>query len=903
MNTDLKRKAAMVLHQIEESLGGFVLSKGNIESLNIEKLDSIHKREVDKGRFFNKNSIKDIVEATYLEELFGFALDITREDSLNNSVNYLYSLFHHLDIYEVRNAVSHPNRPFWDCYWYRVAAIASDPVNEILGLSEVKQALISAEEGIISDPPEEWLQKIIWQIPNNLPKQFDHGLTGLIGRSKELQELKKHVNNPRINTIALVAPGGAGKTALALDLLDTIVSTPSFSKIIDGVIFITMKTEKLTSEGVVLLDSIQTMEELKANIFDSINEIYNENYESFEAAINGKSEDRILLCVDNLETILRDRPGSFDELNYELPRDWRVLVTSRVTISHSTIVNVESLKENSAVHLARTYLSKRGGAPLAESEYQSVTKNCYYNPLAIRLTLDLLLMGHDIPQSINVANKEIAEFSYNNLIDALSPNAVEILEAIFVEDKSTRLSLCEILEKSLDDVSSAIGELTRTSLIARRSSDQGELYSLSDSIRDLLVISPRNIKIRHLVQDRINNIRVLSKQIDFQQDERGIPSWRADYIPKAIPENLKILVTSVNAELGRARKNTDIAVMLFKKLKDAKFIYENDCLYHRSFGRVLEILKDFKSAEEHYKQAIAISVNDAASYYLLARLYYSSKKYDEAVSTYLKLIDMGWVDREDAIDFGKTIYNGFFLSLLYDGKYEQILEFTKKWKDSKWYRGVWGTYRASAWKRKMENIVDSDPKGAVDALTSAARILDDVFKTEGYFSAANKQAVKVFEEVEFCFSRREFQNQYPDSGRQLLSFVAKNIINVSQSDNGMNLDDLVGKLSRIDLDGNPFKDSAWRPLMVSQDIYIDDNESELQGLVAVKVCNRPTGKASFLFARDAFDTDYFLHFNNFKNGDWKSWCQLSLGASLDIVIDLESNVPGKALNAKEIYMK
>ncbi len=210
MAKEIKRKTAMLLHQIEESLGSFVLNNGDIDSLNLESLENIHQREVNKGRVFNRSSIKDIVEATYLDELFGFALDIAQDSSIIDSINYLYSLFHHLDIYEVRNAVSHPNRPFWNCYWYRVATVASDPVNEILGLNEVKKALISAESGVINDPPEEWVHKVIWQIPNNLPSQFDHGLTGLIGRSKELQELKKFISNPRVNTIALVAPGGSG---------------------------------------------------------------------------------------------------------------------------------------------------------------------------------------------------------------------------------------------------------------------------------------------------------------------------------------------------------------------------------------------------------------------------------------------------------------------------------------------------------------------------------------------------------------------------------------------------------------------------------------------------------------------------------------------------------------------
>ena len=124
-----------------------------------------------------------------------------------------------------------------------------------------------------------------------------------------------------------------------------------------------MKTEKLTADGVVSLDSIETIEELKHNILQSINQIYDESFSSFEEAKEKMESQKILLCIDNLETLLRERQDSFEELNYQLPPTWQVLVTSRIAVSNATILSLETLKEKSAIHLARTYLSKRGGQP------------------------------------------------------------------------------------------------------------------------------------------------------------------------------------------------------------------------------------------------------------------------------------------------------------------------------------------------------------------------------------------------------------------------------------------------------------------------------------------------------------------------------------------------------------
>lgn len=898
MSNQVKRKTSMVLHQIEEALGEFVLNHGEIDSLNIDALENIHQREVDKGRIFNKQSIKDVVEATYLDELFGFALDISQDSSLQDSINYLYSLFHQLDIYQIRNAISHPNKPFWDCYWYRVASIASDPVNEILGLSKVKSALVAAENGSLIDPPDEWVNKVIWQIPNNLPAQFDHSLTGLIGRSKELAELKKYILNPRVNTVALVAPGGSGKTALALDLLNNVVSSPTYSKHVDSVIYCTLKTEKLTSSGVVALDSIETIDELKEEITFAINSIYDENFEEFDSAIAAKKNESILLCIDNLETLLRDSQESFEQLNYELPPAWKVLVTSRVSISNATILSLDALKEGSANHLAKTYLIKRGGSEIEYSAITKLTRNCFFNPLAIRLTIDLIITGKDIPSSLNVANKEIAEFSYNNLIEVLSECSIEILEAVFVEGKSTRFSLCEVLEKSLDEISSAVGELTKTSLISRIATEQGETYSLSDSVRDLLVISPRNIATRTKVQNFIHERRVLSNQIDIKQASKELPSWHADYIDKSTPENLKILVTEVNQKIGRARKNTDIAISLFKKVKDYQFMYGENALYHQAYARVLEVLKDYKNAEEHFKTAIRLDSDSPTSRYLLGRLFHSTNRYDEARNEYQALIDQGWTAENSEISsFAKSVFNGYFLAMLFSGKYEDVLEATKEWKHSSLYRGLLGTFRASAWKRKMENLVSENPVECIDALIRASRIMNDVFRNEGYFKTACSQAFNIFNEIQYCLARKEYVAKFPKECCELLNFVATHIQEIALTKNEADINSLMKSLERVELELNPFSENKWGK--VGANDYHEDIEP-IGGLVTVAITNRPKDKASFLFARDAFQNDYFLHFDNFKDGNWRNWCQLSIGTKLDIVID-ESHNDNKAKNAKEIY--
>ncbi|MDO7321446.1 hypothetical protein Q5V87_20120, partial [Acinetobacter baumannii] len=76
----LQRKSSMVLYAFEQSIGDFVL---NYKDLNIGSrlIEDITEREISKGRSFDPNQIKDVVEATYLGELFQIAIDLTSNDS------------------------------------------------------------------------------------------------------------------------------------------------------------------------------------------------------------------------------------------------------------------------------------------------------------------------------------------------------------------------------------------------------------------------------------------------------------------------------------------------------------------------------------------------------------------------------------------------------------------------------------------------------------------------------------------------------------------------------------------------------------------------------------------------------------------------------------------------------
>ena len=107
-------------------------------------------------------------------------------------------------------------------------------------------------------------------------------------------------------------------------------------------------------------------------------------------------------------------------------------MTSRISIDSATTVPLEPLGKRHAINLSRNYLKKRGVQLIDQNILENIADRANYNPLAIRLTIDLYIKGVDINQSIQQSQKDIASFSYKNLIESLSDNSIAILEAIYV---------------------------------------------------------------------------------------------------------------------------------------------------------------------------------------------------------------------------------------------------------------------------------------------------------------------------------------------------------------------------------------------------------------------------------------------------------------------------------------
>lgn len=884
-------KSAMIVYALEKSLGDYILQNPVTSDELVPGIKGgIVAREHSKGRPIDDSNVKMIVESSYLDEIFGFAIDIEKSTESYRYLHDLKNLCAVLNVFDIRNAISHPNRPFPECYWFRTATIASDPLIEKLNLYPVSQALHSAVTGNIEQPPEEWLNNIVWAIPNTLPSTIDHEITGLLGREKEIKELNKIIASPRNTLISIIAPGGVGKTALILEYLKDLSLSPESTRYLDAIVFTTLKRERLTTSGIEKLDAIEGISQIKDEILNNLISIFdNSAPNTFEAALDLWGSKKVLLCIDNLETLLMEEPQTFVEFNQSLPMLWRVIVTSRITVDSATTISLEPLKKKTSENLARNYLKKRGENYVTEETVGKIVANSGNNPLAIRLTVDLYLKGKDIPEAIDQSRKDIASFSFRNLIDALSETSVSVLESIFAQENSSRSELCELLELTNDEIAQSISDLSRTSLISRQSSEDEEYYSLNNSIRDLLMINPRNIEVRNHVFEKITQRKIQIQEHVVKQRQIGISEFHDFHIPPDVPDTIKLLAADENRLLGKKNKASYSELSsLQKRFIDVSSRFAQNYFYHYSLARLLVNLKDKNGWMRHFQESIKINPSFPQAKSIFAWNLFLVGDYDQSEIIYSELVENGWSDPTNSDNyFSSNIIKGLLQAKNALGKFDEIEKLTSNWETAH-HKIILGSYRATSLKRSIEHCVNNDMERTVISLTEALRILEKLFSIE-YNPLTCKEALRIIKEL---FYIMHGSLKYPESFMKLsLTFVAKHLFNIIEKVRSTSLDSpevqswLNGFYS-IDIPDNPMKSVSWyRPDAKWRYDEDDINDLVRKSFKIVEVYYVPSNEqdaSPYMFAKDEKGQQYYLKINVFSGGSWEKWAQFEVGTKLAI---------------------
>jgi DNA-binding MarR family transcriptional regulator len=906
----LRIKSAMIIYELEQALGNYVVENQILDNISEEGKLSIVEREKKKGINIDKDNVNLIIESSYLDEIFNFAIESTEGMSLNKHMSDLKTLCSLLGVFEIRNAISHPNRPFPDCYWFRAATIASDPLVEKVGLPSVRQALNFAMEENLNLPPEEWISNVKWAIPNTLPLSFDHEITGLLGREKEFKDLDYVLSKMRNNLIAIVAPGGIGKTSLILQFLKDLSLSPNWNNKINAIIFCTLKNERLTADGLEIIEAIDGIDQIKDSILNDLRKLFsNETLEDFDSACDKLQNEKILICVDNLETLLIYSQTEFIEFNESLPILWRVLVTSRISIDSATTVPLEPLVKRHAVNLSRNYLKKRGINDFKQEDLEKIADAANNNPLAIRLTIDLYIRGIDISQSIHKSQKDIASFSYKNLIESLSNNSISILEAIYVIGDSTKSDLIDFLDLSNDEITQSINELSKTSLIIRRTEEFGnDSYKLSESIRDLLLTNPKNIEVRNQISESLKRRKNKILEQTNRNQLLGITEFDESYVSAETDSTVYSLIVDLNKFFSNHYSQRSHNELISLKNRFAELIrYKvNDPQLLFNYSRILREVKDKNGELDFLLKAEKASSESPRIKLAIALHHFYKSDYDEALNIFKLLISKKYdTPSVSTSKFSFSITKLHFLCLFFLGKYDEIIQITENWEKSENWSMLYGVYRASALKRRIEFNRSSDTdteKIIVDSL----QIFEKVFTNENYQEVACIESNKIIKEIEILLNRRSFSEDFI---LVWVSFISKHYFNIlsgirNESINSIENQRFLEKIYNLPLDPNPMHSVKWYTLERSENNYDTNHISELinEGYSIVQVYHIPDdrghGISNFLFAQDDDKNQFYLSVYNFDEG-WNGWALLEVGSKLAIKY-LSLNTNGKPTPAEEI---
>lgn len=895
----LRIMSAMVLFAFEQDLSNFIVNRigehHDAETISgLIGVASDEKQATERRRQGSRASLSD----AYLDEVFRGALNVAKGTSTEGDLLYLKKLFANLDLFGVRNAIAHPNKPFLVCYWHRAAVLATDPATERLGFRATIEGYGRAQDGQLIEVPDHWYSAAI-EIPNNLPQETGHELTGLVGRKQELVELGKLLKNPRIPLVAVVAPGGIGKTALISDYLHSLILDETYAEQFAGVLYVTLKPEQLTADGIVRLSPAESLEDLTEQIVVEANECFGTQAKAFHELADELENKSILLCIDNLETLLRDSQPEFERFNYSLPGGWRVLVTSRVSVPSAALLTLSPLQEAAGQHLTKAYSARRG-VGLSQDSVIDITSACRCNPLGIRLSIDLLARGVEITEAVTKTQRELGDFSYGVLLDCLTDNEICVLEALMAEQTLNREGVVDYTSLTVDHAQEAINSLMKTSLLECTHCQDSTRFSLPPGVRDVLLTYSRSVEVRKRYSTAAirANARIQARRAAYGPQMQD--PFDESFIPSDLSPKLEDLAVRANLILFQKRVRPESLANVLVELQNS-LNSSGSWFVWRTLGRVHWKLANHDGWETAYKKSLELKP-DPFTRFLLASGYYGSGAYAQAEEIYDYLQQDGYFDpKRSNINFACIVCTGFFLSKLFQGKLEDVLILTEKPPYPE-LNSRYLLFRSGAFKRRAEGYSPRSEEFWTDT-DKAVRCLESAIRYDGYAKHVRKVLKNTITSIGMAV-RSEFEGNEQSKIKieHSLAFCADHILGAYHEGarETSSIREIVRNLKGYKGGNNPFRtDVRWDSLLdsVATCAELESRPVDQGGLIIANVYNIMCLNKGFIFARDVTGKQYYLHANEFQNG-LERWKAIANGQTVAIDCDGVEAPEGKAIRAK-----
>jgi len=296
---------------------------------------------------------------------------------------------------------------------------------------------------------------------HNLPAP-DYDDTGFVPRPDLERELKKKILG-RHPVVTVLGDGGNGKTALALQVLYDLLSTGDHE--FDAIVWTSAKSNKLSTNEIIRIEDAITD---SIGIFTTVADQFEPgDLPPLERVRKLLDENRILLVIDNLETVL---DPTIKDFAIDVPGQSKILFTSRVPLGSDLSVVVDEFSDEEA----RNFLFRLRDAYNIErlrkiklAAIDSYLRKLSKKPLLIKWFALGIVSGLQ-PDAI-VRNPDMAlRFCMENVIDKLSESSKRIAKVMStVPSTLSAAVLSHILSIPASQIEAGLSELLRFALIER----------------------------------------------------------------------------------------------------------------------------------------------------------------------------------------------------------------------------------------------------------------------------------------------------------------------------------------------------------------------------------------------------------------------------------------------------
>ena len=191
---------------------------------------------------------------------------------------------------------------------------------------------------------------------HNLPvPDFDE--TGFFGRQTELRRIKKALKGA-YPVVSVLGDGGIGKTSIALKAAYELLEDSAAP--FEAIVWVSAKATILTPHEIRRINgAIESSLDLFAEAASELGAL--DGADPIDEVLGYLETFKVLLILDNLETVLDDRLRSF---LLDLPLGSKVLVTSRIGLGIENPVRLEPLSADESRRLIRALSRVRSVAAL-----------------------------------------------------------------------------------------------------------------------------------------------------------------------------------------------------------------------------------------------------------------------------------------------------------------------------------------------------------------------------------------------------------------------------------------------------------------------------------------------------------------------------------------------------------